>query len=82
MNGRQQGSLLIAAVAILVTLSLLAAVTGRLFVAQVRGNTDQLVAEQALQLAESGLEKAKYELTLNRPTQVKSIPLLPMAHFR
>jgi Tfp pilus assembly protein PilX len=65
MNGQRQqrGSLLIAAVVIMVTLSLLVAVTSRLFVGQVLGNNNIIFAEQVLQLAESGLEKAKYELS-------------------
>ena len=65
MNGqyRQRGSLLITAIVILVTLALLSAVATRLFITQARSGGDFNRAEEAQLLAESGMEKAKYELS-------------------
>jgi len=60
---RQRGSLLITAIVILVTLAMLSAVATRLFVTQARSGSDFNRAHEAQLLAESGMEKAKYELT-------------------
>ncbi len=61
----QRGSLMIAAIAILVTLGLFSAAASRLFITQTSNSTDFFLSQSTLLLAESGLEKAKYELSVN-----------------
>jgi len=59
---QQRGALMITAIVILITLSLLSAVATRLFISQSHSSGDFLRGQEALLLAESGMEKAKYEL--------------------
>jgi hypothetical protein len=56
---------MITAIVMIVTLALLSAIATRLFISQTRSSLDHNLSHQALLLAESGMEKAKYELTLN-----------------
>ena len=56
---------MIAAIVILVTLGLLSATASRLFITQTSNSSDFFQSRAVLLLAESGLEKAKYELSIN-----------------
>jgi len=61
----QRGSLLIGAVAMIVTIALLGATISHLFISKTRGGADVSNGNEALILAESGIEHAKYALSLN-----------------
>ena len=61
----QSGSLLIGMVALIVTISLLGATISHLFISKTRGGVDVSNGNEALILAESGIEQAKYALSLN-----------------